>query len=75
MTDKLKVRKVGNSLGTILPKDIIDALHVREGDVLYVTRAPDGIKMTSYDPHFDKAMEGARRFMDAHPNALRELAK
>lgn len=75
MTDKLKVRKVGNSLGTILPQKITDALHVREGDVLYVTQAPDGIKVTSYDPDFEKAMEGARRFMDAHPNALKELAK
>ena len=75
MTDTLKVRKVGNSLGTILPKDITDALHVKEGDELYVTRTPDGIKVTPYDPDFAKAMEGARRFMDSHPNAMRELAK
>lgn len=75
MSDTLKVRKVGNSLGTILPKKVIDALHVDEGDELHVTYTPEGIVLTPYDPNFEKAMEGARQFMDSHPNALKKLAE
>lgn len=75
MPTKLKVRKVGNSLGTILPKEITDKLRVQEGDDLYVTETPEGIMITPYDPDFEQAMAAARHFMDEHRNALRELAK
>lgn len=75
MPTTLKVRKVGNSLGTILPKELTDKLHVHEGDELYVTETPEGLMITPYDPDFDEAMTAARRFMDEHRNALRELAK
>lgn len=75
MPTTIKIRKVGNSLGAILPKELIDALHAKEGDDLYVTETPEGFMVTPYDPDFDQAMRAARRFMDEHRNALRELAK
>lgn len=72
---KLKVRRVGNSLGVTIPADAARALKVREGDPLYLTEAPGGFRLTSYDPNFEEAMNVAEDFMARYRNALRELAK
>jgi len=72
---KLKVRKVGNSLGVTLPKEALADLDVSEGDELYATKTRDGLIVTPFDEKFEKAMkvmnEGAKRYR----NTLRELAK
>jgi len=76
MADTLKVRKVGNSQGVILPQPILDAMGVEEGDELFVVRESDGsLRLTPYDPDFADAVEDAREFMDSHRNAFRELAE
>ena len=72
---KLKVRKVGNSLGVTLPVQATQALRVREGDAIYLTEAPGGFRLTSYDPHFAETMEVAESFLARYKNALRDLAK
>lgn len=72
---KLKVRKVGNSLGLTLPAGAVQALRVREGDRLYLTEAPDGFRLTPYDPDFEETMQIAEEFMARYRNALRDLAK
>lgn len=72
---KLKVTQIGNSLGVILPKEIIAALKVAKGDELSVVETPDGIELRPYDPDFEKTMEVARRVMRERRAALRELAK
>ncbi len=75
MTAVVKVRKVGNSLGVILTKDVVDALGVTEGDELFAVRTPDGIRLTPYDPEFAKAIQSNREYMRRHRNALHELSK
>lgn len=73
---RLKIRKVGNSLGVTLPAEATRALKVREGDPLYLTEGPGGsFRITSYDPGFSDAIEAAESFMTRYRNALRELAK
>ena len=73
---RLKIRKVGNSLGLTLPAEAARALRVREGDQVYLTQGPDGsFRVTPYDPDFADAMEAAESFMARYRNALRELAK
>lgn len=73
---KLKIRKVGNSLGVTLPTETARALNVREGDPLYLTQGADGaFRITPYDPDFADAMQAAESFMARYRNALRELAK
>lgn len=73
---KLKVRKVGNSLGVTLPAEVAGALKVREGDQLFLTEGPGGtFRITPYDPDFADAMKAAESFMARYRNALRELAK
>ncbi|MGH8287891.1 MAG: AbrB/MazE/SpoVT family DNA-binding domain-containing protein [Steroidobacteraceae bacterium] len=75
MTAVVKVRKVGNSLGVILTKDVVEALGVAEGDDLFAIRTPDGIRLTPYDPEFASAIESTRDYMRRHRDALHELAK
>ena len=72
---KVKVRKVGNSLGAILPGEVAARLRVKEGDTLSVTETPDGIQLTPYDPGFESAMEAFARGKARYRNALRRLAR
>jgi putative addiction module antidote len=71
----LKLRKVGNSVGVIMPQEVLTALHVAQGDTLFLTRAPDGYRVTPYDPDFERQMTVARSVMKQDRNMLRELAK
>jgi putative addiction module antidote len=75
MAKSLKVRKIGNSYGLILSKEMLDELGVREGDVLFPVCTPDGVYLTPYDPDFEAVMESTRDYMRRHRNALRELAR
>jgi putative addiction module antidote len=72
----LKVRQIGNSLGVVLPKEALLRLNVADGDMLYLTEAPDGsMRITPFDPAFDAQMKAAREGMSKYRNTLRELAK
>ncbi|MCA9483642.1 MAG: hypothetical protein KC553_07920 [Nitrospina sp.] len=72
----LKVRKIGNAHGVILPKELLSRLQLGEGDRLFVTEAPDGsYRITPYDPGFDKHMSAIKKGMARYRNTLRELAK
>ena len=75
MATMIKVRKVGNSLGVILTKDVVESLGVAEGDELFAIRTPEGIRLTRYDPDFATAIESTREYMRRHRDALHELAK
>lgn len=71
----LKIRKVGNSLGVILPAEALQLLRAREGESLHLTETPDGVMITPYDPEFESAMDVAEDFMARYRNTLRELSK
>jgi len=72
----VEIKKIGNSSGLILPKETLARLNVGIGDEFSVSLTPDGgIRLTPRNPHFDKAMEIARRGMKRYRNALAELAK
>lgn len=72
---KLKVTGIGTSSGVVLPKEALARLNVGKGDSLYLTEAPDGYRLTPYDPEFEKVMSSARKMSRRYRNALRELAK
>jgi putative addiction module antidote len=72
----VQLKKIGNSTGFLIPKDIMARLGLSAGDTFYASlTAEGGIRFTPYDPKFDKAMEVARRGMKIYRNALAELAK
>lgn len=73
---KTKVRKIGNSLGIVLPKEALEAMHVEEGSSLYITRgANHSVHLTAEKPGFEEVMKVAEEGMQRYRNALRELAK
>lgn len=72
---KLEVKKIGNSTGLILPKDLLARMKLEQGDWLYVTETTDGVMLTPHDPAFEKGMEIAKRAMKTYENALKELGK
>lgn len=71
----LKLMAVGNSVGVILPKEILERLRVRKGDSLYVVETRQGIELTPYNPEFAAQMEAAERVMREDRDALRKLAE
>ncbi|HUN39624.1 MAG TPA: AbrB/MazE/SpoVT family DNA-binding domain-containing protein [Acetobacteraceae bacterium] len=71
----LKLTQIGNSVGVILPKELLAKLGVGKGDTLFAIEQADGVKLTVADPEFAAQMEVAREIMKRRFNALRELAK
>jgi putative addiction module antidote len=73
---ELKVRKFGNSLGVVLPKEVISRLHTGDGQRLYLIEAPDGgYLITPYDPTFEEKMVKAEDICDRYRNTLHVLAQ
>lgn len=76
MAIEAKIRKIGNSLGIVLPKEVLQSMKVKEGDVLYLTEgAENSIHATPEKPDFAEIMRLAEDGMNRYRNTLRELAK
>ncbi|WP_158926444.1 AbrB/MazE/SpoVT family DNA-binding domain-containing protein [Acidisphaera sp. S103] len=71
----LKLTQIGNSVGVILPRELLAKLGVTKGDTLYAVDQPDGVRLTVADPDFAAQMEVARQVMKERRAVLRELAK
>ncbi len=71
----LKLTTVGNSVGVILPKEVLEKLRVSKGDTLYAVETPNGIELTPYNPEFAKQMELAEKVMREDRDVLRKLAE
>jgi len=73
---ELKVRKFGNSLGVVLPKEVLSRLRTGDGEPLFLVEAPEGgYRLTPYDPTFEKKMLKADEIMRRYRNTLHVLAK
>jgi putative addiction module antidote len=72
----LQIKKIGNSMGLILPKELLARLKLREGDKLHVVEHTErSIKLSPYDPKHAKAMEIARRSFRKYADTYKALAK
>jgi putative addiction module antidote len=71
----LRLTTIGNSVGVILPKELLQKLGVQKGDTLEAIETPDGLRLTVADPEFEQHMQVARGVMKKWRNVLRELAK
>ena len=73
---ELKVRKFGNSLGVVLPKEVINRLRTKDGEPLFLVEAPDGTyRLTPYDPSFEEKMAKADDIISRYRNTLHTLTK
>ncbi len=75
MIAQLKLTTIGNSVGVVLPKDLLEKLHLQKGDPLFAVETESGIELTPYDPAFARQMEIAERVMREDRDVLRQLAK
>ena len=73
---ELKVRKIGNSLGVVLPKEAVSRLQASEGNRLFLIEGPEGAyQLSPYDPAFEKKMKKAEDIIGRYRNTLHTLAK
>lgn len=75
MNTALKITRIGNSAGIILPKELLARLRAGVGDTLFVSDAPDGVRITASDPDFATKMAVAEQIMREDRDILRALAK
>lgn len=69
------IRKIGNSEGVILPKELLGKLNLKAGDTVEITETSDGLALTPVDDSFERQMEAARKVMDRYKVALQKLAE
>jgi len=73
---ELKVRKVGNSLGVVLPREVVARLQTQDGAPLYLSETPEGgYRLTPYDPAFEQKMAKAEDLMRRYRDTLHVLAQ
>lgn len=75
MAAVMKLRKIGGSVGVIIPKDQLERLHVKEGDLLYGVADSSGLHLQVFDPAFERKLKAFERTRARYRNALRELGK
>ena len=71
----VKVTQIGNSLGIVLPKEVIERLGIARGQQLSLCETANGIELSPFDPEFEEQMRLAEEIMDRYRDTLRELAK
>jgi putative addiction module antidote len=71
----LELTAIGDEVGIVLPKEVLEKMHLEKGDRVYLTESPEGFRLTSYDPTFEQQMVVARQVMHRRREVLRELAK
>lgn len=72
----LKLTRIGNSVGVVLPKEALAKLGVDKGDVVYLTDAPDSaMTLSSYDPRVARQLALGEEVMDEFRDTFRALAK
>ena len=73
---EIKVRRFGNSLGVVLPREVVRRLGTGDGQALFLIEEPEGTyRLTPYDPKFEKKMQKAEKIMERYRNTLHVLAK
>ncbi len=71
----LKLTQIGNSVGAVFPRELLNRLQLEKGDSLYVTETPDGLRITKHNPEFATQMQAAREIMKRRRDVLHELAQ
>lgn len=70
-----KIRKIGNSLGVILPKQLIDELHLKTGDKLSIEQKGTKLELRPVDPEFEEWAEAYRKANTDYKDVLKALAE
>ena len=71
----LKLTQIGNSIGVILPKEVLARLRLKRGQSVFLTETPEGYTLTPYDPELEEQIEAGREFMREFRDTFHQLAK
>jgi putative addiction module antidote len=71
----LKLTQIGNSVGVILPKEVLGKLKLEKGDSIFITETPEGYAITPYDPAVEEQLHAGRDFMREYRDTFHQLAK
>ncbi len=71
----LKLTQIGNSLGVILPKEVLARLKLVKGDTVFLTEAANGINLSAYNPDMEEQLKLGREFMHDYRDTFHQLAK
>ena len=71
----LKLTQIGNSVGVILPKEVLARLKLDKGASVFITETPGGYVLTPYDPALAEQIEAGRDFMRTYRDTFHQLAK
>ena len=75
MATTVKITQIGNSVGIILPRKVLNRLHVEKGDTLYVTDSPEGVLLSPYNAAFARKLEALEQVMRENRDVLKKLAE
>ena len=73
--DTLRLAQIGNSVGLVLPKEVLARLKLEKGDTVFLTDSPEGLRITPYDPSLAEQIEAGRDFMREFRDTFHQLAK
>jgi putative addiction module antidote len=71
----LKLTQIGNSIGVILPREVLGRLKLEKGESVFLTETPDGYVITPYNPALDEQIQAGREFMREYRDTFHQLAK
>ncbi len=71
----LKLTQIGNSVGVILPKEVLSRLRLEKGQSVFLTETPEGMVLTPYDPALETQIQAGREFMRDFRDTFHQLAK
>jgi putative addiction module antidote len=75
MATAVKITTIGNSVGIVLPKEVLNRLHVEKGDMLYVTDSPEGVLLSPYNAEFAQKLDAFEQIMRENRDVLKKLAE
>jgi putative addiction module antidote len=75
MATAVKITTIGNSVGIVLPKEVLNRLHVEKGDVVYITDSPEGVLLTPYSAAFAQKLDALEQVMRENRDVLKKLAE
>lgn len=74
MSEETTIRRIGNSAGLTIPKDLLERQHLEEGDRVHLIETDEGLLITPYDPDFEDALAAYEQGAKTYRNALRALS-
>lgn len=73
---KIEIKRIGNSDGLILPRELMQRFDLKRGQQLHITElAGGGFQVLPYDPDFDETMQVVDEIIDEYRDTLAALAK